>query len=441
MKVGISQVDLDPPLGMPMQGNFRTDWSARGTHDPLRAKAIVFDDGSHRAAMLTVDICKLPGHRVEQIRRYAAEAADIRGEDILVAATHTHAGPAVAKFPHMPEPDESAVEGILRRAAGAIPAACEDLRESEIRIGRSREDRVSFNRRLKMPDGTIAMNWTRPEPDTVVGPAGPIDPELDVMGVYRDGSLAAAVVNFALHPAILAGDNWLYSADYPGALAEALGRITDPDTPPVTLFFNGPCGNVNHIDYRDPTQGRGFKMVQRVGYMLAVAAREALDAASPLPADAPVGSASRRVPLPRVRIDDDRIAWAHRVIEDSRTNPAPQQVDGLPDVHYAQMYLKMRDLQDRPDPVEVQALRVATAGVVAVPGELFCELGMDIRRDSPAEMTFLVEQANDAIGYLPTVASFDEGGYEPTPGSTNYVSDAGERLVRAGRELLGELFD
>ena len=91
------------------------------------------------------------------------------------------------------------------------------------------------------------------------------------------------MVNFGLHPAILAGDNWLYSADYPGYLAEAMRRIVGDDF--TCLLANGCCGNVNHVDYADRNQGRGFAMTQRVGYMLAAAATEAIRNRTPVAGD------------------------------------------------------------------------------------------------------------------------------------------------------------
>ena len=93
----------------------------------------------------------------------------------------------------------------------------------------------------------------------------------------------AALVNFGLHPAILAGDNWLYSADYPGYMVEALSRTLGSEA--TCLFLNGCCGDVNHVDYRDPIQGRGYQMAQRVGYMLAAAAHQAIECRRAIPAN------------------------------------------------------------------------------------------------------------------------------------------------------------
>jgi len=86
---------------------------------------------------------------------------------------------------------------------------------------------------------------------------GPIDPQVINVTVEQGGQPVAAVMNFALHPAILAGDNWLYSADFPGYMGESLSRLSGNGF--IPMFFNSCCGNVNHVDYADRTQGRGFR--------------------------------------------------------------------------------------------------------------------------------------------------------------------------------------
>ena len=116
-------------------------------------------------------------------------------------------------------------------------------------VGYASEDRLSFNRRLKRKDGSTQMNWDALvpgfDPQQIEGAWGTTDPQIIVLTVEQGGRPTAAVVNFALHPAILAGDNWLYSADFPGYLAEAMSRTIGEHF--TCLFFNGCCGNVAAI--------------------------------------------------------------------------------------------------------------------------------------------------------------------------------------------------
>ncbi len=54
IRVGVASVDFTPQPGLPLMGNFRDDYAARGAHDPLRSKALVFADRrGTKAALLS----------------------------------------------------------------------------------------------------------------------------------------------------------------------------------------------------------------------------------------------------------------------------------------------------------------------------------------------------------------------------------------------------
>ena len=86
-------------------------------------------------------------------------------------------------------------------------------------------------------------------------------------------------------------------------------------------------------------------------------------------------------------------------------------------------------------------IRLGDAAIVGLPGEVFCEHGFAIKQQSPAKHTFVIELANDAVGYFPTKQAFGEGGYEITPGATNYQPGSGEKLVESAVKQLKALFE
>jgi len=446
LRIGTAQIDITPPPGLPLMGNFRDDYLARGMHDPLHAKAVVFEDAhGTRAAVLALDLCMVDRVNVALVRRVVAASSSVPPENVLVHATHTHSAPAPSARFLLGldyEPDRGAVEAVLTQAAKAVAAAERELSEGTLSVGYSEESRLGFNRRLRRHDGSTQLNWEALAPGVdaqqVAGPWGPSDPRVAAVAVEREGRAVAGLVNYALHPAILAGDNWLYSADYPGALAEALARIQGE--PFTTVFLNGCCGNVNHVDYRDASQGRGFSMVQRVGYMLAAAAAAALRTRAPIAGER-VAVCRRNVSLTRIPIPEEERQRCEQVLTHTAANPLAGLVDGLPEAHFAHVRLDMHRVQHEPDLVEVIALRIGDLALVGLPGEIFCELGLELRRRSPARHTLVVELSGDAIGYVPTRESFPQGGYEVTVGSTFYQPGAGEQLVDAAVAQLQELYD
>ncbi len=88
-------------------------------------------------------------------------------------------------------------------------------------------------------------------------------------------------------------------------------------------------------------------------------------------------------------------------------------------------------------PTWVQALRIGDLALVSAPGELFVELGMAIKRQSPFGQTTLIELANDSVGYLPTRRAFEEGAYEPE--ASLFGPGNGEQIVDTALGLLGRL--
>jgi hypothetical protein len=440
LRVGTAKADCTPDAGVPLMGHLREDYASTGVHDPLYAKAAVFagSDGL-KVALVAVDVCMLGREQVDWMRREIAGQCDIPREHILIAATHIHSGPATRSLYAAPAADAKAMETFLKKAARAAVRANAGLADGTLRVGYASEDRLSFYRRLGCRDGKVHMNWETLEENFVERALGEIDPRVTVVAIERAGRPQAALVNFALHPAILDYGNTMFSAEYPGFLAEAMRKVVHRDF--ETIFFNGCCGNINHLDYVDPTvPRRGYAAAQRVGYMLAASAAEALEASGPVSTE-PIAVSSERVALKRMRIDEETYQWSLKALQAMEKNPVRAEVDGLPREYSAPTWIEMYRQQDTEDQVEVMAIRIGDIGIVGLPGEVFCEFGMQIRERSPARHTVVVALANDDIGYLPTSEAFDqEGGYEVTPGATRYDRDAGERLTASALNQLWDLF-
>ena len=89
-------------------------------------------------------------------------------------------------------------------------------------------------------------------------------------------------------------------------------------------------------------------------------------------------------------------------------------------------------------PMEVQVLRLdADTAVVCLPGEIFVELGLAIKRASPFKRTLVITVCNDRPSYVPTRKAFGEGSYEVT--TARVKPGAGEMLVDAAVKLLRQL--
>src|SRR5438105_2563861 len=116
-----------------------------------------------------------------------------------------------------------------------------------------------------MKDGTVGWNPGKLNPN-IVKPAGPIDPEVKVIWFESTaGKPIAAYVNFANHLDTVGGAR--FSADFPYTLSKQLAEWKGPEF--VTLFANGCCGNINHVDVNWTDPQHGNEEAARIGTILA----------------------------------------------------------------------------------------------------------------------------------------------------------------------------
>jgi neutral ceramidase len=442
LKIGIAEVNYTPDTGLDLVGNYRgEDYASRGVHDSLYAKALVASDvNGNKAAILSIDICLLPKEPVEFMRNYIASKTGIKAENVMIMATHTHSGPPS---------DLSAPKAkeYLTRAAEAVVVANNNLQSTVISAGHSSETRISHNRRLKCKDGTTHMCWEKFEPGYVLEPWGSIDPEVITLSFNQEGRESGVLVNFGCHATTLTGNNWLYTADYPGYLAEAIKRVKGKDF--KSIFCNGCCGNVTQVDYRIGFPST-FQECQRIGYILAVSAMEAMQHATPVSTDK-IAVSREMVALSRIDISDKQIEWAQKLMKKvEKEGMPPIQADGMPDAYYAKQWIEMRKNQDITDSVEVMVIRIGDIAFAGLPGEMFNEFGKAVKAKSPCKNTIVTGLTNDERAYFPTAVSFTQGpegftpyitGYETTPGSTLYEIGSGEKLAQSAINQLNKLFN
>ncbi|MCD6308219.1 MAG: hypothetical protein J7M24_04400, partial [Candidatus Latescibacteria bacterium] len=88
-------------------------------------------------------------------------------------------------------------------------------------------------------------------------------------------------------------------------------------------------------------------------------------------------------------------------------------------------------------PMEQQAVRIGDAVFVTLPGEVFSEIALEIKKRSPFEKTFAMGVANGYYGYMPTEQEFIEGDYEVD--GCKYSPKAGRVCVESALALIGRL--
>lgn len=431
-QIGLADIDITPPAGYRMDGYFYERLNT-GVRDPLQAKAIVFQQGPTRAALVVCDLIGVPQTLTREVRAQASARTGIPAANIAISATHTHTGPlfagerarlfserAAEKLGKDPLAEVRYPDLLRDRLVEVIVAANARLSPAAMELARTEEDRVSFNRRFHMEDGTVRFNPGIRNPD-IIRPAGPIDPDLPFLLFTKDKKPVGSLTVFALHADTVGGTE--YSADYAGQLATELRReFGDTFT---SVFGLGTCGDINHID----VSGARRYDARLIGQQLAV---RVLSARTRAAIDNPALAAlSAQLSLPLRTVPDDQAALA-------RTRRDKVGTDALPFLEQVGIVTTLDLLQRGPAlDAEVQVLRLnRDVALVLLPGEVFVELGLRIKRESPFKHTLVIELANDSPAYIPTEKAFKEGSYEIV--NSRIVPGGGERLADAAIQLLKE---
>jgi hypothetical protein len=435
--VGAAVADITPPVGYRMEGYF-SERPSTGTRDPLQAKAIVFRQGDEQAALVVCDLCALNAAVTGPARMRAQEKTGIPASNIVIAATHTHTGPlyfgalrelfhkkAVASGGSDPYEKVDYPALLVERFVQVITDAQAAARPAQLDSGTTEQQDLSFNRRFHMKDGSVRFNPGLRNPD-IVRPAGPIDPQVGVVLVRNaaDNQPLASLTVFALHLDTLGGT--LYSADYPYYLERALRQSLGERL--VSVFANGTCGDINHFD----VTGRQTLKTQYIGETLAATVKSSLPGLKRL-AEPRLAMRSEVVQLPLRTYTPDEVAWAEKVVEKMGTGERPF-------LEMVKAYEIMNFKARKPGklPALVQAIRLSNdTALVSLPGEVFVELGLAIKKASPFANTMVVELSQDCPDYVPTRKAFGEGSYETV---CSWVEPGGgEMLVDSAVRLLGQL--
>lgn len=417
LRAGAARIEITPPSGLDLTGFIARINPSIGVRDPLFARALVLDDGSRQLAVVVADVIGLSRESVNDIRRRVALATGIPAPSLLVAATHTHGGPATMFLQDCGTPDSDYVEALERRMAEAVVQAHAALRSVTMSTGQAPNDSGVHNRRV---------------------PGGPIDPAVELLR-FDDltGKPVALLVNYACHPTTLNHLNCRYSADYPGLVTQQLEEATGA----ITLFLTGAIGNVGPI-------ARGEESLATVADGIIATTLGMLPGLTP--ADS-VGldTEGELLHLPLQPLPD-RDAWlalreqyrADLLAANGNGDAAKAKVAEAM-VHWSERMfeaLQKGELSDTVD-AEVQLIRIGDCAIVGVPGELFVEFGLQIKEQGALRQTLIAGFANGNIGYIPTRAAYGEGGYEVEDAYRYYgyptalAPEAGEQVVAHAVEL------
>ena len=446
LRAGAAVVDITPALGVANGGVIARGGPVTHIHDGLHARCLVLDDGATRLAIAICDMRMLGGEVVARAKSLAGEATGLAPENILIAATHTHAAPAMVGI--HPEPRNRAyAEFVARRIADGITRAGHHLAPAKVGWGFGSAPQHVHNRRWFMKPVAIAANpfgggsdevkMNPPRGTDLLKPAGPVDPQVSVLDVrHADGRPLAVLANYGLHyvGGYQAGH---VSADYFGLFADRVQGLLGADRQPppfVAMMSNGTSGDVSINDFSAKQERLpAWVKMQRVADDLAA---EVVKVTGDIGhhTTAPLAVAATELQLGVRRPDAKRLVWARRTLAyatDPKRLTRP--------VIYAQETLALAKFPAKV-PVALQAFRIGDLRIITVPCEMFAETGLALKQEAGLGPLFIIELANGYRGYLPTPRQHEWGGYETWPARSSYLEVQAAPKIRAALlGLLGKL--
>lgn len=450
MKVGFAERDITPRRGLEMPGGSCRTFHNGVVHDPCKVRAAVFDDGIKRVALVSVDAVIVSDSLVRAARDEVQDRSGIPPSSVMIAATHSHsAGPLgmyqPREFDHAPRwvqqlayersscADAQYLDHVREQIVIVVSEADETRSQMQCGVATGHEPKAAFNRRFRMRNGLTYTFPGQGNPD-ILGPAGPIDPAVGALGAWdAEGRLRGCVINYACHPTTKPGGT---SADWIFYLEQVIRGAFGSDV--VVLFFNGACGDMAPVDTLSCyTAQTGERWARRIGGRVGAEAVKAL--LDPVLGELrPVASRSLVLHIPRRQPERAHLSRALEIVQHDGPTVNPAEWFFAREVILLDALLA----RGREMAVEVQAIQIGPAVFLSSPGELFCQLGLDLKAASHFPFTFPVSLANGFCGYLPTVEAMGPsgGGYETRlTGHSNLEVEAGVKIVAALAKLAAGL--
>ncbi len=401
MKAGFAKACIDPKKGTRMLGWMDRD-AARGCdgiHDSIFARALYMEHEGKRALGLTYDLCFVDRDTCAKIKTAIGRESGLRPHEILLTATHTHAGPAVGTWGVMRDRSpETAYHAILFEAS--LKAAKEAMVRA-VQVGRIE----AASGRSALP-----MNRRRPVNGRIENAPNPGGAVCDVLPVIRfldeREQTVCLLISAAAHPVIFRG--WEISAEYPGQAIRLIGEQTGIEN---AIFLQGAAG-----DSRPSVVAAGAEWNWNAGWSEVLAAARLLSGevvsllrTSMNPVEPQLGSVLLETNWPLQHGDRDSLGRELR--QTAHETPV------VAELHARWVETQLKKLRQGPLPeswpVFVHGLQIGRrVRIVAIEGEPVAAHGLAILSAFPVGVTFPLGYANGEAAYLPTSEMLAEGGYE-----------------------------
>ena len=427
LHLGVGREIITPRLGTFLSGYSTSGRDATSVNDDLTATVFCFEQGSLRAALVSLTLTLLDKEIADQLRSRIEGVCGIPREHIIVHSTHTHSAPLTFTTKGWGTPNAEYVDNILiPRTVMAARTAMENLGEVSLSVS-SANSFAGVNRRELGDNSEIILGqWD----------AGPFDPAMTVLSFADgEGKCVANLIHYGCH-ATAAGNNLEISRDWPGVMTDSLERVSGG----TTAFINGTEGDVGPRLSNGKTTGKGD--IRYAFEQGKIAAEDAVAIyGRAIYKDAELRCVEREIKIPVER----RISLEEAKERLSGVNdPNPQHAERIR-MFYEEIIRSYEEGYRERDFVSYRqtAIKIGDAAFVSSPFETFSEIGLRIKCHSDIPHVLCISMANGCESYLPTKKEIYRGGYETKCFKTEHIQplidDADSAFVEETLKTLNQL--
>ncbi len=368
IRVGAAVKVITPDPLLPVSGGIGVPHPVTEKRGDLFARAMVFEQGTTRFAIVSVDNL---GWTSILGNRSRALIKGIAPENILIGATHTHSAPDAYGFPDMTGKnyaDLAYLDWCVKQIADAVNEAVANLQPASLKVA------------MDEAKGKIAYNYYAP---ALYDPRCGVIQAIATSGP-RKGKPIATLVNYAVHPEVLGNDKGILSPDLLGPMYQKIESTMGG----MAMFMNGAQGGMVTADTRLEygKEGQGQKEANtweeciRIGELLANEAMRIVSE-SPILGNPALYCTSRKLEFP---IDSEIMRY---ILKNSP--------------------LKYEGAKEHVVSTQLNLLNIGPAQILTVPGEALPNVGYYVKRNMHSKMPFLFGLTNDAFGYMLAKVDFN----------------------------------
>lgn len=442
MIAGFAEREYTPAEGM-VPGQIKIGY-AKGKRTPLMAHVAVMESNGVGSVLVSLDILFVSVAFAAKVRARIGEMTGIPKDRILVACSHTHTGCATDldcwAFEGKPEYLDP-VENAIMDALDAAMASCHAVKMG---VATGFDARFNFCRDFYTTDGYLVMNPGHSKADKLVKPFAAIDHSVNVMRFDDlDGKPQCFIVNYANHLDTGGGPKEKsFSADYAGYMRLALQREYGKDV--TVLFLNGCCANVNHYDYKYGSDRvghcrEGAAPSVEIGEGLAETIKNITPPLVTAEGEHHIQGKSQMHVTARRSATREQREWAESFdFENADMTDSMQLRSAL----LAKLYATDPAALPKTVDLEIQVLQIGPWTIVGLPGEIYSNIGLRIKANSPFANTIVVELANGTHGYMSPDMVQESGCYEGIYSNVAYTGHGTDRmLIDGATAMLNALYE